>query len=110
MKRTRSDSPISIDAVLPHFYRAAPDRQRAALAAFKSALDGSAKNEKITQSTLATKKDVASYFRRSDRWVDLMAQAGHLPRLRTPGSRRGVRFRWEDVRQLENLMLVEVPR
>jgi hypothetical protein len=102
----RASSSLTIDAVLPHFYRASADRQYAALRAIKAALDETTSEPKTSPTSLATKKDIAAYFRRSERWVDLMAQAGHLPRLRTPGSRRGVRFRWSDVQRLEAAMLV----
>lgn len=104
----RASSPLTIDAILPHFYRAATERQDLALRAFKQALEGTNNEPKAAPTTLATKLDVATYFQRSQRWVDLMVQAGHLPRLRTPGSRRGVRFRWADVQRLEAAMIVEV--
>lgn len=103
-----NSQPFSLESVL-HDYAAAPaNRRRDALRAFKSALDGKTTEDGAHTRKLATKRQVAEYFQRSPRWVDIQADAGRLPRLRTPGAKRGVRFRWSDVYEFEASMLVEV--
>lgn len=99
---------ITLDSAMASYYRANPDRQRAALLALHRTLENGTAEAPAMPAGLATKAEVAKYFQRSTRWVDLVADAGKLPRLRTPGAGKGVRFRWSDVQKLEAEMLVEV--
>lgn len=99
---------VSLDDVLRIYHEATPERRRTALCAFSDALRDEPETRETKPWALLTRKQVAAHFARSERWVDMMVCAGHLPRLRSPGACRGSRFRLTDVRALEERMLVDV--